>query len=275
MEHDTTVQGGPDLATYDVILVNSSAGKDSQAMLTHVVELCDAQGIERRRVIVVHCDLGRVEWQGTKALAKTQAEFYGLRFEVVSRPQGDLLDHVEARGMWPSSAARYCTSDHKRGQVEVLMTKLAKEHSDLGRPVRILNCMGLRAEESPARAKRVAFSHNNRASSGKKWVDEWLPVHEWKLGKVWETIRRSQVPHHYAYDLGMPRLSCCFCIFSPDAGLLLAGYHNRELLAEYTRVERKIGHTFRVKTTLVQIEEKLAAGFVPGRVMDTDWMQCA
>lgn len=27
-------------------------------------------------------------------------------------------------------------------------------------------------------------------------------------------------------DLGMPRLSCCFCIFSPRSALLLAGKHN-------------------------------------------------
>lgn len=46
----------PDLTTYEVLLVNSSAGKDSQAMLDHVFELARAAGVENR-VVVVYCDL--------------------------------------------------------------------------------------------------------------------------------------------------------------------------------------------------------------------------
>ena len=98
----------PDLAAYDLILVNSSAGKDSQAMLTHLVALADAAGVPRARLVVVHADLGRVEWEGTRELAAEQAAHYGLRFEVVTREKGDLLDQIEQRGMFPSSTARYC-----------------------------------------------------------------------------------------------------------------------------------------------------------------------
>ena len=71
---------------------------------------------------------GRVEWDGTAALAREQAEHYGHRFEIVSRPQGDLIDHIRERGFFPSSTERFCTSDHKRGQVYTLMTRLANEH---------------------------------------------------------------------------------------------------------------------------------------------------
>src|SRR4051812_11013900 len=117
----------PDLTSYDWILLNSSGGKDSQAMLDSVYRQCSAVGVPLERLVVVHCDLGRVEWEGTRSLAARQAAHYGIRFEVVSRPQGDLLTHVELRGKWPSSTARYCTSDHKRGQVRTLMTRLAKE----------------------------------------------------------------------------------------------------------------------------------------------------
>ncbi len=46
----------PELASYDVILVNSSAGKDSQSMLDEVVRLCDAAGVPRSRLTVVHAD---------------------------------------------------------------------------------------------------------------------------------------------------------------------------------------------------------------------------
>ena len=58
----------------------------------------------------------------------------------------------------------------------------------------------------------------------------------------------------------MPRLSCCFCIFSPRSALLLAGKHNPELLAEYVAVERRIGHAFRLELPLASIQEALASG---------------
>jgi len=253
----------PELSSYDWILVNSSAGKDSQAMLDYVVGLAKASGL-LSRVVVVHCDLGRVEWEGTAELAEEQAKHYGLRFEKVSRPQGDLLSHVEQRGMWPSSAARYCTSDHKRGQVYKVLTMLADETRSTGkRQARILNCLGLRADESPTRAKKVAFQFDKMASNGRRSVDTWLPIHSWKVEQVWATIKASGVRYHKAYDIGMPRLSCCFCVLASRDALLLAGHHNKELLSQYVEVEKKIGHTFKKSLPIVQIQEAVMRGEQP------------
>jgi 3'-phosphoadenosine 5'-phosphosulfate sulfotransferase (PAPS reductase)/FAD synthetase len=257
------MQMSPNLASYDWILINSSAGKDSQAMLDWLVAECDAASIPRNRLVVVHADLGRVEWQGTRELAERQAKHYGLRFEVVSRPQGDLLAHVEQRGKWPSSTTRYCTSDHKRGQVRKVMTKLADEwrmKNGKAAACRMLNCMGLRAEESPARAKKIVFERDEKASNGRRAVDNWLPIHHWTTEQVWARIKASGVEHHRAYDLGMKRLSCVFCIFAPKSALLLAGEHNRSLLDEYVRVEQKIGHTFRKSLPIVDVRTALVAG---------------
>ncbi len=154
------------LAWYDYIVVNSSAGKDSQALLDWVVRLAELAGV-RDRVVVVHCDIEE-EWPGTRELAEEHAHHYGVRFEVVRRKQGGLLQHVldrhaksQAVGKtdtppWPSSEQRYCTSDLKRGPVSTLFTRLARER-ELGRPVRILNCLGMRAGESCVREKLKAF----------------------------------------------------------------------------------------------------------------------
>lgn len=253
----------PDLASYDVILVNSSAGKDSQAMLDYVHTLASAAGVADR-LVVVHCDLGRVEWDGTAELAEEQAKHYGIRFVKVSRPQGDLLDQVEQRGMWPSSGARFCTSDHKRAQVHKVLTALTAELRERGvSRARILNCMGMRAQESPARAKLVALERDERASNGRRTVDTWLPIHGWTVDEVWARIRESGVRHHRAYDLGMPRLSCAFCIFASRDALLLAGHHNRALLDRYAAVEEKIGHTFRKSLPIASIRDAVAAGEAP------------
>ena len=250
----------PLLTEYDWIVLNSSAGKDSQAMLDVVIELATLQGV-RDRVVVVHCDLGRVEWQGTRALAEEHAKHYGVRFEVVSRPQGDLLTHVEQRGLWPGPDTRYCTSQHKTGQVYTLFTRLVRESGDLGRPVRILNCLGIRAQESPVRSKKRPFvARITKASNGKRTVSEWFPVFRFTVEQVWARIAQAGTRAHDAYALGMPRLSCCFCILAPKPALVLAGTHNRALLDAYVAVEERIGHRFTNKFSIREVRDAVEAG---------------
>lgn len=264
------------LSDYDLVVVNSSGGKDSQAMLTTLVAQADAEGFDRSNLVVVHADLGRVEWEGTRELAETQAQFYGLRFVAVSRPQGDLLTQIEARGMFPSSTARYCTSDQKTGQVaRVLTAETTKALADRkargifsDRPVRILNALGLRAQESPARAKKVPFGPDKRASNGKRAVDRWLPIFEMTEDEVWETIKASGVPSHPAYDAGMPRLSCCFCVLASKGALVRAAQLNPGLAEEYRAVEARIGHTFRQDLSMADI---IAAAETSTEVVAEDW----
>jgi len=254
------------LAEYDIILINSSAGKDSQAMLDYVYSLAVTEDVTDR-ITVVHADLGRAEWSKTGQLAAEQAAHYGARFEIVSRPQGDLLDHIQDRGKFPSSSARYCTSDHKRGQVSKVITKLVEERRTgavrpmLGfRPVKVLNCMGLRAEESPNRAKLPQLKRDARQTNGKRIVDVWLPIQDWTTDQVWARIRQAGTRYHPAYDLGMGRLSCVFCIFAPRQQLVLAGRHNPKLLEQYVQVEREIGHTFKADLSLAQVQQEIADG---------------
>jgi len=269
---------GRDLTTQDVILISTSGGKDSLVTMHVVHALAVAQGVTHK-LRAVHCDLGRMEWQGTRELVEKQCAMYGIPLYVVSRPQGDLLAHVAERGKWYSPKQRYCTSDHKRDQVTKVITRLVAEHIDtLGAQgaVRILSVMGLRAQESDARKAKRPIAHNKRASNGRRIVTDWLPIHQWTETQVWDLIHSENLPYHYAYDLGMPRLSCVFCIFAPKPALLLAGYHNRALLSEYVATEQATGHTFTGKIALVNIEATLNAGYVPtAKVSSASWAQCA
>jgi 3'-phosphoadenosine 5'-phosphosulfate sulfotransferase (PAPS reductase)/FAD synthetase len=164
----------PQLTDYDWIVVNTSAGKDSQSMTEVICRAARKLGVIDR-LVMVHADLGRMEWPGTRELAEYHAACRGVRFEVVKRTQ-DLLSHIEVRGMFPDSGNRFCTSDHKRDQVAPLFTRLVRETGDVARPVRILNCIGLRADESPARSKRVPFLRDARASNGKRHAVPALSV---------------------------------------------------------------------------------------------------
>ncbi|MGW6335919.1 hypothetical protein [Nocardia rhamnosiphila] len=95
-----TVAPGPQLASYDHVVVSISGGKDSQACLDADAEAAGATGV-LDRVTAVHAALGRVEWPGVVEIAAEHAAHYGLRFEVVSRRGSDLLDRVAERGLWP------------------------------------------------------------------------------------------------------------------------------------------------------------------------------
>ena len=264
-----------DLTQSDIVLLNSSAGKDSQAQTDVIATRAALQGVVDR-LVVVHCDLGRVEWKGTKELAQEQAEAYGLRFEVVARDQ-DLLDQIESRGRFPGAGlARYCTSDNKTAQVAKLLTRLVTEwraRTGLTRPCRILNCLGIRSAEGGEHGRRAkeirtftpdgqggAYSVDKRASTKTtRHVVRYYPIADWSDAKVWECIKASGVRYHEAYKLGMSRLSCCFCIFATRKDLVIAGNANRELLDAYCKVEEKIGHQFTARLSIRDIRDEVAA----------------
>ncbi|MDP9475415.1 MAG: phosphoadenosine phosphosulfate reductase family protein [Actinomycetota bacterium] len=207
----------PDLASYDVILVNSSGGKDSTAPLDYVAQKARRAGV-LRRTVVIHADLGAMEWPGTPELVEGHASHYGVRFIKVRRDGPDLLGRVEERGMWPDAARRWCTSKHKTQPILKATTALVEEINvkrllpftkplkRLGlRRVRVLNVMGMRVEESPARAKKPPLSRDERASNGKRVVENWLPLHDWSEAEVWNRLARSGLREHPAYALGMSR----------------------------------------------------------------------
>jgi 3'-phosphoadenosine 5'-phosphosulfate sulfotransferase (PAPS reductase)/FAD synthetase len=269
LERGTILRTAPDLTAYDWIEVSTSAGKDSLAMLWLIAMLARTAGV-LHRVVAVHADLGRAEWPGTAEIARKQAEHLGVRFELVRRPQGDLLDLVRHYKHWPKPDSRYCTAMLKRGQILRVLTALAAETRRSRpkgdkRPVKILNCIGLRAEESPGRAKQPSLKRDPRASGkgGRKLVDIWLPIQDMPEAEVWGSCRASGAPMHPAYAAGLPRASCILCIYAPRDALLIAGRANPDLLAEYVALEKEIGHDFKHRLPIAQVAADIAAGVMP------------
>jgi len=257
------------LHEYNIIIINSSAGKDSLCAIHEVCRLADEQEYSKNSIVVSHQDLDEMEWEGTKELAIKQAEHYGLQFVQTKRrnaagQEETLLEYAERRGKWPSNKQRWCTSDFKRGPGGRVVTAFTK---DLDK-CRVLYVFGFRKDESPARAKKEVLKINTNLTSKKRTVHEWLPIHDWSIGRVWKTIRENNLPYHYAYDLGMPRLSCMFCIFSPFDALVIAGKANPKLLDKYIEVERKIGHTFRDGFAIESVKTAIENNYEPKRIPD-------
>jgi len=260
-----------DLTQYDLIIINSSAGKDSLCAIYEICRMAKAQGFANDKIVVSHQDLGESEWKGTKELAQTQAELFDLPIYYAKRRNKagfneTLLEYVERRGKWPSQKQRYCTSDFKRGPGNRVVTKLTKGKKFC----KVLYVFGFRKQESPARSKKEVLVRNKQLTTKTRIVDDYLPIHDWDLNRVWQTIKQNNLPYHPAYDLGMPRLSCCFCIFSPFDALVIAGKHNKELLDKYIAVEDKIQHTFKDGFSIKEVKTAIDANYQPKKV--TDWI---
>lgn len=217
-----------------LFVVNHSGGKDSQAMLIKIRALVPVE-----RILVIHATLPGVEWEGTEEhVYKTS---HGL--DVITVQAGKtFFEMVKHRGMWPSPQYRQCTSDLKRGPIEKGIRGYIKANPQFNGLV--VNCMGLRAEESSSRAKAETFKLNKRNSkAGREWYD-WLPIHSMLIGEVFQTIADAGQIAHWAYEAGMSRLSCCFCIMSSRSDLITAAKLNPGLYQQYVNLEKKIDHTF-------------------------------
>lgn len=217
-----------------LFVINHSAGKDSQAMTIMLRALVPA-----RQLLVVHADLGEVEWDGN--IEHIRATIGGLPLEVCRNPNKTLLEMVERRGMWPSPGQRQCTSDLKRGPIERTIRRYLKAHPEFGGLV--VNCMGIRAAESPARAKQRPFRRNEGNSiAGREWFD-WLPIFDHSTEEVFASIAAAEQQPHPAYAAGMSRLSCVFCIMANRSDLQTAARLKPALYRRYVELERRIGHT--------------------------------
>jgi 3'-phosphoadenosine 5'-phosphosulfate sulfotransferase (PAPS reductase)/FAD synthetase len=258
-----------DLKKYDLVIVNSSGGKDSICALFEILRLADRDGFPKDKIIVSHQDLGESEWQGTKELVQKQSDHFGLHTEYSMRRDKNghnetFLEYTLRRKMWPSNGQRWCTSDFKRGPGARVVTRVTKGMGECN----VLYVFGFRKEESPSRKKKEVLTVNKMLTTNKRKVDEFLPIHDWDTKKVWDTIKGNKLPYHFAYDLGMPRLSCVFCIFSPFDALVVAGRANPELLDKYIEVEKVIDHTFRDKFSLQEVKDAIASDYDTGDLED-------
>lgn len=219
-----------------IFYVSHSGGKDSQAMYALLRDF-----IPSKQIVVVHADLGEVEWEGVQdhIRANTDLEV------IVVRASKTFLGMVEKRGMWPSAAYRQCTSDLKRGPIfKFIRNDLKKRGATVA-----INCMGLRAQESSSRAKKEPFAYNKMQSCNNRvirHVYDWLPIFYYKTEEVFEAIHAVGEKPFWAYEKN-ERLSCVFCIMGCINDLRHGAELRPELYKKYVELEKKIGHTMFMK----------------------------
>lgn len=223
-----------------LVVLNDSGGKDSQAMRILVRAVVPAS-----QIVVLHASLGDVEWPGALEHAQRHAAADGLPF-VVAKAQRSFFEMVERRFQtrpeapcWPSASIRQCTSDLKRTPLEREIRRILKARG--GRLV--VNCTGIRAEESHKRRALDPLRVSERNSrAGRTWLD-WLPIHHLTRADVLQTVADAGEQLHPAYAAGNERLSCMFCIMGSRNDLRNAAIANPGLYRRYLDTEARTGYT--------------------------------
>jgi 3'-phosphoadenosine 5'-phosphosulfate sulfotransferase (PAPS reductase)/FAD synthetase len=217
------------------VAIGVSGGKDSCALAIATVEALDAIGHTGPRILV-HSDLGRVEWKDSLPTCERLAERLGLELVVVRRGAGDMMDRWLTRWRnnvarftalscvkvilpWSTPAMRFCTSELKTA---VICRELVRRFPGQV----IVSAAGIRREESANRAKAPIEKAQPKLTSKPRRRDlwttglDWNPIIEWTEADVRAFLAARGFDLHEGYTrYGMSRISCAFCIMATIADL--------------------------------------------------------
>lgn len=257
------------LAKDAAVAIGVSGGKDSQACAIAVIRHLDAIGYRGPRVLV-HSDLGRVEWKDSLPCCERLAEKLGVELLVVRRAAGDMLARWEGRWVanmaryrdlscvrtilpWSTPAMRFCTSELK---VAVIASALKKRFKDQD----IINVTGVRREESSARSKMpVSAPQTSLIRKGKTGL-AWNAIIEWPVEQVVSVIEDFGLDLHEAYTkYGTGRVSCAYCVMSSMSDLLASAgcADNQPLYVRMVELEAESSFAFQSSRWLGDVAPEL------------------
>ncbi len=272
------------LERHSPVVINLSGGKDSDAMLYSLEYLLRTRfnypvyPDPGAAVHLLHCHLGRNEWPQTLAhvQSRARATFGESALHILRREQGDLLAQWQERHVrrpevapWSDARNRYCTSDQKASPASKFCRHTWPANAT------VICAIGLRAEESPARARKPVCRLREAASAPtrNRFVYDWLPVFHFTQADVWQAIGysleelaaiREHVARakaagadplavirdigfraHAAYALQATRLSCALCTLASRGDLLIGAEYNPDHYRDLVDLEIASGFSFR------------------------------
>ncbi|MDA4845936.1 phosphoadenosine phosphosulfate reductase family protein [Hoeflea poritis] len=237
------------LASGAPVAIGVSGGKDSQAAALATMRHLDRIGHSGPRVLV-HSDLGSVEWRDSLPVCERLAEHLGVELIVVKRRAGDMMDRWEGRWEssvrryanletvtlilpWSTPALRFCTSELKTHIIRAELRRRFKGQA-------YVNVTGVRRQESAARARQPVASAE---PDGKSW--NWRPIADWTVEQVFSFIHDCGLAAHPAYrEFGLSRVSCRFCIMSNLQDLTAAAAQEESHPIYRRMVDLEIRSTF-------------------------------
>lgn len=206
-------------------VVSTSGGKDSTALYLWAMEKYDGDfkaviadtGNESEITLDYVRDLPRLT--GGPEITWVKADFTARiekrkKFVVENYPQQRALDALDAldapfyqlcmlKGMFPCNTKRFCTSELKQIPIydEFLTPLLDEGHS-------ILSLQGIRADESPKRAKQPEYEQIDDG------VTVYRPILKWSVSDVFAMHKRHGIQPNPLYSMGMSRVGCFPCLMA-------------------------------------------------------------
>jgi 3'-phosphoadenosine 5'-phosphosulfate sulfotransferase (PAPS reductase)/FAD synthetase len=213
------------------VAIGVSGGKDSCAAAIATVAHLDRVGHAGPRILV-HSDLGRVEWRDSLPTCERLAARLGLELVVVRRAAGDMMDRWHIRWVnsvrryadlscvkvilpWSTPAMRFCTSELKSAVIAADLVRRFPGQT-------IVSASGVRRDESDGRASAPTCKVNPRLTSKTRRTAgvDWNPIAHWLTSDVYAFLAAQGFPLHEGYGrFGMTRISCVNCIMSSEADL--------------------------------------------------------
>ena len=236
------------------VAIGCSGGKDSVAVALALSNYLEERGYTGPKLLI-HSHLGEVEWQDSYPSCQRVAARIGWDLQVTRRKAGGLMERWESRWAssvrrylalecvkvilpWSTPSMRFCTSETKADPIASTLKKT------WGNKAPIISVTGIRAEESPARAKRPVSSPNAKLPKGSM---DWNPIIKWTKAEVFAAISEAGLELHEAYTkFGSSRVSCVFCIMGAQADLraALSDPRNREIYERMCELEIKSAFGF-------------------------------
>lgn len=197
------------------ILVQFSGGKDSQACLIKAVK-----DYGKDKITAVFCDTGW-EHDETYKHINNVVNTLGVKLVTIkSKKYKDFVDMAIRKGRFPSTMARFCTSELK--VIPMIDYILSQDDS-------FIIIQGIRAKESTSRAKldmecsyfKEYFNSEVKGLYHKKAVLEWCKTHDasvlrpifnWSAQEVIDYILASGQRPNPLYERGFSRVGCFPCI---------------------------------------------------------------
>jgi 3'-phosphoadenosine 5'-phosphosulfate sulfotransferase (PAPS reductase)/FAD synthetase len=264
------------------VAIGVSGGKDSSAVALAVSAHLKTIGHRGPRVLI-HADLGRVEWRQSLPACERLADRLGLELIVVRRTAGDLLTRWRQRWdnnlrryaalecvklilPWSTASMRFCTSELKTSVIRRELVRRFAGHT-------IVSVAGVRREESAARSTAKTSVHQPLLASATYGTDgyDWLPIAHWNRSDVLEYLSCESFELHEAYTVyGSSRVSCAFCILAARQDLHAAARcaDNHEIYRELAALEIESTFPFQERQWLCDIAPHLLDEALRRSVLD-------
>ncbi len=257
------------LALPCAVAIGISGGKDSQACALRVTRYLNEVGHPGPKILV-HADLGSVEWEDSLPACARLADHLDLELIVVRRKAGGMVARWQQRWQnnvtryrelscvrlivpWSTPSMRYCTSELKLAPITSALKKRFPSQS-------IINVSGIRRQESAKRSRMPTAQLEPRLTRMRFPGFTWNPILDWNLSEVLTEIRRSGMRLHEAYEVYQSsRVSCAFCIMSSAHDLSAAAscMHNHSVYREMVELEAESTFAFQGNRWLADVAPQL------------------